>query len=88
MVTTSFGLTTLFVYCYFGKLATESHENMADCLYEMDWRKQPVKIQKYYILMIQNMQQPLHYHGFHVAVMNLRTFIKVSCHLYWINISN
>lgn len=51
---------------------------MFHCLYKMKWRKQPIKLQKYVLLMIQNMQQPIYYHGFNVAILNLGTFIKVS----------
>lgn len=33
--------------------------------------------------MIQNMQKPIYYHGFDVAVMDLRTFISVSGWCQW-----
>lgn len=78
LLTTSVGTSTLFLYCYFGKLTTESYQKMCDCVFEMNWRDQPNKLQKYIILMIQNMQTPIYYHGFEVAKLDLRTFIKVS----------
>lgn len=71
-------MSNLFVYCYFGKLATECYELMSDCVFEMNWRKQPVQLRKHFILMIANMQRPVYYHGFDVATMDLRTFIKVN----------
>lgn len=70
--------SNLFVYCYFGKCATESFENMADILFESNWIEYPVNIQKYYIPMIQNTQRSLYYDGFGVAVLNLPTFVSVS----------
>lgn len=67
----------LFLYCYFGKLATESHAKIADCLYKTNWQNLPIDSQKYFILMIANMQKPLHYHGFKIAVLDLETFTNV-----------
>lgn len=69
--------SNLFLYCFFGKLATESFETMADCLYETNWLDLPVNLQKYFIVMIGNAQIPIHYHGFGVALLNLETFLKV-----------
>lgn len=67
----------LFTYCYFGKVATDSFQNMADCIYEMNWHELPIEQQKYFILMIANTQKPLYYHGFNVT-LNLETFCQVS----------
>lgn len=67
----------IFVYCYFGKIATYSFSKMADLLYELNWNELPIRHQKYVILMIANMQRPLYYHGFHVITLNLETFTKV-----------
>lgn len=71
------GLSNLFVYCYFGKLATKSFESIADCLYETNWQDLPIDMQKHFILMIANYQKPIYYHGFGIAVLNLETFVKV-----------
>lgn len=71
-------LCNLFVYCLFGKIATESFENMADCLFETDWPDMSNELQKYLILLIANMQKSLFYHGFEVATLELETFTKVS----------
>lgn len=71
-------LSNLFLYCYFGMLATQSYEEMSDYLYfDSYWFALPSKLQKYPIIMITNMQKPLYYHGFEVAPLNLRTFILV-----------
>lgn len=68
----------LFLYCFFGELATNSFAKMPDCVFKMNWQKLSVRLQKYVILMITDMHIPMHYHGFGVAIMDLRTFIGVS----------
>lgn len=68
----------IFVYCYYGLMATESYEDMAQCLFESNWRKLSVELQKYIILMIQNTQRSLYYHGFEIFILNLETYLKVS----------
>lgn len=73
----SVSMANLFLYCFYGKMATESYERMAMCLYESNWIEQPIHLQKYFILMIGNMQRPLYYHGFGIAVLNLKTFTTV-----------
>lgn len=70
-------MSNLFLYCYFGELATESFEKMYHSLNDIIWYKLPIELQKYYILMAANMQIPLHYHGFGIAILNLQTMIKV-----------
>lgn len=67
-----------FLYCYFGQLTTESYETIGQHLFESDWQKLPVNLQKYIFLMIQNMQKPLRYNGFGVIVLDLQTFIGVN----------
>lgn len=63
----SLGLFYLFLFCYFGKLATESFEKMADYAYEINWHELPIEQKKYFILIIANTQKPLLYHGFSVV---------------------
>lgn len=67
----------MFLYCYFGEMATESYENFANSLYEGRWQDLKPELQKYIIVMIANAQRPLEYHGFNVAVLSLETFAKV-----------
>lgn len=68
----------VFIYCYYGMLATESYEQMSDYLYyDLNWYDLPNKIQKYLVIMIGNIQKPIYYHGFEIAQLNLRTFIQV-----------
>ena len=71
----------LCVYCYFGILATESNDKMSDCVYNLKWQNFPLRLQKYVILMITDMQITMYYHGFEVAVLNLNTFQSVSTEL-------
>lgn len=73
----SLTMTYLFFYCYFGKLSAESFEKMADCVYEMRWQMLPLRLQKYVVVMIENTQKPLYYHGFKIIKLQLNTFVKV-----------
>lgn len=68
-------------------LATESYEDMIDRLYECKWHELPISLQKYFILMIQNAQQPVYYHGFGVALLNMQTFTKVSSKMFISSVS-
>ena len=71
-------LTAMFLYCYYGKSASEGYEKMPICLYyDLGWRKFPIKLQKYFIIMMANMQIPLYYHGFGVVCLDLMTFVAV-----------
>lgn len=70
--------SNLFLYCYFGKMATESFEHIADALYECNWQKLPIELQKYFIIMMSNSQRSIYYSGYGIAVLNLETFTKVS----------
>lgn len=58
-------------------MATDNFEKMADCLYESNWPDLPIHLQKYFILMIENTQRPIFYHGFNMIKLNLETFGKV-----------
>lgn len=51
---------------------------MADFIYESDWHLHSIKLQKYIMLMMENMQMPLYYTGFGIAYLNLETFERVS----------
>lgn len=68
----------MFPYCYFGKVATDSFVQMSDYVYEMNWPHLPAKLQKYLILMIANMQNPIYYHALYVCLLDLNTYIRVS----------
>lgn len=70
------GTSTLFLYCYFGKMATEGYMEISDSLYECNWLDLSTEHQKFFIIMIENMPRLLYYHGFGI-VLNLRTSTKV-----------
>lgn len=72
------GVSNMFLYCFFGKLSTDSFMKMCQCLFESNWFKIQVDLQKYFILMIADAQKPLYYHGFHMAILNLETFAAVN----------
>lgn len=55
-----------------------SFKKMADNVFEMNWQDLPIELQKYFILMIANMQKPLYYYGGGIVILDLNTFINVS----------
>lgn len=71
------GISPLFLYSYFGKLATESYEKMCGDLYEFNWHELPNDLKKFFILMIGNAKIPIHYSGFGMFILNLENFAKV-----------
>lgn len=77
LVATSVGLSTLFIYCFFGRNATDSFEKMALDLFHADWPTLPHNIQKYFLFMVMNAQRPHYYHGYNMTMLNLETFGKV-----------
>lgn len=77
LITIGIIATKLFLFCFFGKMATESFIEMADCLFESNWQSLPIHLQKYFILMINNVQKPLFYSGYGIIILNLETFTKV-----------
>lgn len=72
------GLSILFVYCYYGKSTTDYYLRFGDLAYNLNWHKLPNHLKTHIILMIQNAQRPIQYHGFNIAYLNLETFCQVS----------
>lgn len=71
-------MLNLYIYCYFGTFTTSNFEMLEDYLYESQWYNLPNDLQKYFIMMIKNAQQPLTYDGFRLISLNLQTLAKVS----------
>lgn len=69
---------TLYLYCYYGKYATDSYASYANCLYNSNWIILPLNFQKLFVVMIGHAQQPLFYHGYGMVELNLETFARVS----------
>lgn len=59
-------------------MATLNFERMTDIVFEMNWLDLPVDLQKYFILIIANMQKPLYYYGGGIVILDLSTFVNVS----------
>lgn len=72
------GIAKSFIYCYFGKCATDYYTSYAECLFESNWMVLPNDLQKYFILMISHAQKPLYYHGYGFVHLDLQLFSKVS----------
>lgn len=77
LISLAVGTGSLYLFCYFGKLTTESFENMSDCTYNSNWQQLDIDLKKYVIFMITNAQQPFRYHGYGMLILNLETFTKV-----------
>lgn len=73
----SSSICAMYLYCYFGQVSSESFEQMADILFDTNWPDLSVPMQKYIVIMIANMQKPLHFHGFRMVNLDLKTFINV-----------
>ena len=69
-------IMNLFFYCFYGKSATEYYLHFADLLFESKWYELPNQYQKFIILMLENAQRPIYYHGSNIAYLNLETFTK------------
>lgn len=68
----------MFLFCYFGRLATDIYGQMSYCLYESNWQSLPLDTQKkFLVLMIQNANRPLKYHGSGIVTLDLETFSMV-----------
>lgn len=67
---------TMFIFCYFGKMATDAYFSFGDYAYETKWYTIPNKNQNYFRLIIQIAQQPLCYNGFGFN-LDLQTFSAV-----------
>lgn len=70
-------ISNLFLYCFLGKVSSESYKKMAVTLYDCSWFEFPLNLQKYFIMMIANAHIPLHYHGFGLIRLDLETFFQV-----------
>lgn len=68
----------LFLYCYYGKHATDSYAAFSDCLFECNWMMLPVDLQKCFLPMIRSAQKPLSFHGYNMVNLNLNLFGQVT----------
>lgn len=71
------GIANLFVFCYFGKLTTESFTKFADYVYDLNWQKFGIDLKKSAILIIQLAHRPLYYEGYGIFILDLQTFTQV-----------
>lgn len=68
---------TTFVYCFMGSLTTEQFLGYSDIVYESDWYKMPIDMQKLLQFVIIDAQRPHIFNGFGIIDSNLTTFVKV-----------
>lgn len=80
-IVVTIALANLYIYCRLGKEATDYYLRYADEVYKLQWIDMPGEDLKRIVLMIiQNAQRPLNYHGFNCIYLNLETFTKVRKH--------
>lgn len=70
-------ILTMFVFCYYGVRTTEHCLNYANVLYDADWYKLSIPLQKCLMMMIHEAQCPLVYDGSYIVPVNLEIFTKV-----------
>lgn len=62
------GISNLFLYWFFEKMATESFEKIY--LEIKDRQDLSIRLQKHFFPMIISAQRPIHYLGFNVAILD------------------
>lgn len=72
------GCGTVYTFCYFGKLATDSFNNTSHCIYDSKWQHLDNYLKKHLLLMMKISQRQLYYHGFGMLTLNLETFAQVT----------
>lgn len=70
-------LLNLFMYCYYGKVATDSLLAYSDSVYNSNWSQHPIGIRKAFIVIIAYAQRPQLFNGFGLVSLKLETFSKV-----------
>lgn len=67
----------VFIYCFMGTFTTDQFLLYADISYESSWYKFPVKLQRYYVLILADSQRPRSFDGWGLIELTLVTFTKV-----------
>lgn len=65
------------IFCYFADWTTERISKMGDTVYGFNWFDQPVKMQKFMILMIARSQERIYFSGLGLVTCSLEAFGKV-----------
>lgn len=72
------GIENMVLYNNFGQMTSDSFADFGADFYDGPWLKLPIHLQKSFILMIQNAQEPLRYDGFGVTYLDLSTLNEVN----------
>lgn len=64
----------LYYHCLLGKLVSDRFNQLPDHLFHSKWYELSNGLRKFYILMIQNAQQPLFFDGLGIYTLNLESF--------------
>lgn len=73
----------ILVHCVLGKLVTDRFARVPNHLFNTKWYDLPVEVQKHFILLLANTQQPLFFHGFGIYILDLEKFASVSGIFYF-----
>lgn len=71
-------LSYFWLNCYCGEFITNIFLKYADCLYKSQWYSLPVPLEKYWTIVMPNMQRTVFYDGLGMVRLNLNTFANVS----------
>lgn len=67
-----------YLYCYYATFACDRVASIGDTVYNSNWYKQSVEMQRRNILIIAYSQQPVHFTGFNLFPCTLEIFGHVS----------
>lgn len=69
--------SNLFLYYYFGHTVTDCYADISDDVFNSDWFKQSLDVQKYFLMIIQNAQHLNYFDGFGLTYLTLNNYCKV-----------
>lgn len=74
----SAGMMWPYLFCHFASLTTHRVSSMSNAVYDLNWFEYPVKMRKYFILLIARSQQPISFTGLRLFPCTLEVFGQVS----------
>lgn len=75
------GLTNIlwiYFHCLLGKYVTDRFDRLPNHLFQSRWYDLPIRMQKYFILLLADAQNPLIFYGLGIYALDLETFTSVS----------
>lgn len=72
----------IYLHCYLGKSVTERYDALPDHLFHSRWYGLSMQMQKYFVLLLANTQEPLAFHGLGMFTLDMGAFSAVSCNQF------